>query len=170
LPAGYSSITHEVSGAAALHTDYAGVEGRNLALGKPASQSSIHHHDIVGSADKAVDGNCNGDWYNNSCIHTKNEMNPWWLVDLGEPRKISVVLVKTRYDCCAKRMYEAEVHLGNSLKDHGRANPLCGTILNVSPGSITTIYCNGQEGRYISVHLPAKDYLNMCEVEAYGIK
>ncbi|XP_026578808.1 fucolectin-4-like [Pseudonaja textilis] len=95
-------------------------------------------------------------------------MNPWWLVDLGEPRKISVVLVKTRYDCCAKRMYEAEVHLGNSLKDHGRANPLCGIILNTRLGSITTIYCNGQEGRYVSVHLPGVNTLALCEVEVYG--
>lgn len=92
-------------------------------MGKPASQSSIHQHYIVGSADKAVDGGCSGDWYNNSCTHTKKEKNPWWLVDLGKSRKISVVLVKNRQDCCGQRLYEAEVHLGDSLADHGRANP-----------------------------------------------
>ncbi|KAL7990237.1 hypothetical protein Chor_010591 [Crotalus horridus] len=144
-----------------------GVKGRNLALGKLAQQSSIHQHDIVGSADKAVDGNCNGDWYNKSCTHTKKEKNPWWYVDLGESHKISVVIVKNRVDCCGERLYRAEVHLGDSLKDHGRSNPRCGTILNTSPGSITTIYCNGQRGRYVSVHLPRVDYLTVCEVEAY---
>ncbi|KAK9402824.1 hypothetical protein NXF25_007651 [Crotalus adamanteus] len=144
-----------------------GVKGRNLAWGKLAQQSSIHQHDIVGSADKAVDGNCNGDWYNKSCTHTKKEKNPWWYVDLGESHKISVVIVKNRVDCCGERLYRAEVHLGDSLKDHGRSNPRCGTILNTSPGSITTIYCNGQRGRYVSVHLPRVDYLTVCEVEAY---
>ncbi|XP_013928711.1 PREDICTED: fucolectin-1-like, partial [Thamnophis sirtalis] len=132
------------------------VEGRNLALGKPASQSSIHSHDIIGSADKAVDGSCTGDWYQKSCTHTKNEKNPWWLVDLGESHKISMVVVKNRQDCCGERLLKAEVRLGDSLEDHGRANPLCGIILNTSRGSITTIYCNGKQGRYISVHLPRK--------------
>uniref|UniRef100_A0A098LYP9 Fucolectin-5 n=1 Tax=Hypsiglena sp. JMG-2014 TaxID=1550645 RepID=A0A098LYP9_9SAUR len=147
-----------------------GAGGKNLALGKPASQSSIHHHDIIGSADKAVDGNCNGDWYNKSCTHTKNEMNPWWFVDLEESQRIYAVLVKNRDGCCGQRLYKAEVRLGDSLKDHGRTNYLCGIILNAGLGSITTIYCNGHKGRYVSVHLPGKDYLTLCEVEVYSTK
>ncbi|XP_026546725.1 fucolectin-4-like, partial [Notechis scutatus] len=140
----------------------------NLALGKPTSQSSDYIYESLGSPDKAVDGDCNGTWRHGSCAHTSLERNPWLLVDLGEPHKIYVVVLKNREDCCGERLYGAEVHLGDSLDDHGRANPLCGIILNTSLGSITTIYCNGQEGRYISIHLPGEGYLTVCEVEAYS--
>ncbi|KAM6458729.1 fucolectin-like isoform 1-T2 [Liasis olivaceus] len=141
---------------------------KNLAKGQPANQSSIHRHQIIGSADKAVDGDCNGDWYHGSCTHTKYDKDPWWYVDLGDSYKISVVIVKNRKDCCGERIDQAEIHLGDTLEDHGKSNPLCGIILNTSPGSITTIYCNEQKGRYVSVHLVGKQYLSLCEVEVYS--
>ncbi|KAL7990238.1 hypothetical protein Chor_010592 [Crotalus horridus] len=141
---------------------------KNLALGKPAYQTSNFPYESIGSPDKAVDGDCNGTWSHASCSHTNLERNPGWYVDLGESHKIYAVVVRNREDCCGERLFEAEVHLGDSLEDHGRSNPRCGIILNTSPGSITTIYCNGQRGRYVSVHLPREGYLTICEVEVYG--
>ncbi|KAK9402823.1 hypothetical protein NXF25_007650 [Crotalus adamanteus] len=144
------------------------VKMKNLALGKPAFQSSIHPHQIVGSAEKAVDGNCNGNWSKGSCILTKHEEQPWWFVDLGDSYNIFGVVVKNRDDCCAEGIHQVEVHVGDSLENHGRSNPICGTIQNTSPGSITTIYCNGQRGRYVSVHQPRVSSLAVCEVEVYS--
>ncbi|KAM3841091.1 fucolectin-like isoform 2-T8 [Vipera latastei] len=141
------------------------VVGKNLALKKPAQQSSTSND---GSPDKAVDGKCIGEWSKGSCTHTKHERNPWWLVDLGESRKIYAVMVKNRKDCCGQRLYEAEIHVGDSRKDNGRVNYLCDIIQNDNPGSLVTIYCDGHQGRYVSVHLPRDDALTLCEVEVYG--
>lgn len=99
----------------------ADVVGKNLALKKPAQQSSTSNG---GSPDKAVDGKCIGEWSKGSCTHTNHERNPWWLVDLGESRKIYAVMVKNRKDCCGQRLYEAEIHVGDSQKDNGRVNYL----------------------------------------------
>lgn len=51
-----------------------------MALNKIASQSSIQHN---GFPSRAVDGDFNFQWEKGSCTHTKEEMNPWWRVDLG---------------------------------------------------------------------------------------
>ncbi|XP_070604810.1 fucolectin-5-like [Erythrolamprus reginae] len=142
----------------------------NLALGKRAIQSSTLSNENGGPPEKAVDGDCNGVLAHGSCAHTNEERNPWWLVDLGGYHRIQQVVLKNRQDCCAERLYKAEVHLGNSLKDNGAANYLCGTVENYDLGAIITISCNGREGRYLSVNIPGTEYLALCEVEAYGTK
>uniref|UniRef100_A0A8C6XXR5 Fucolectin tachylectin-4 pentraxin-1 domain-containing protein n=1 Tax=Naja naja TaxID=35670 RepID=A0A8C6XXR5_NAJNA len=146
----------------------ADVDRTNLAFRKPTYQSSIYPNIHGGPSEKAVDGDCQGGWTHGSCTHTKLERNPWWRVDLGESYKIFAVVVKNRQDCCSHRLLGAEIHLGDSLENSGRSNHLCGTIQDDSLGSISTIYCNNNRGRYISIHLIREDYLTVCEVEAYG--
>ncbi|XP_066479181.1 fucolectin-4-like [Tiliqua scincoides] len=144
---------------------------RNLALGRCARQSSIFPYEIIGKACKAVNGNCDGDFEQASCTHTNLDMEPWWYVDLGDQFFISTVVVKNREDCCSERLKGAEIQVGNSLANHGKSNPVCGRIANPSPGSISTIHCNGQEGRYVSISIPGRaEYLTLCEVEVYGSK
>ncbi|XP_033011947.1 fucolectin-like [Lacerta agilis] len=144
----------------------------NLAKGRPACQSSIFPHEIIAAASKAVDGNCGGDWYKpGTCTHTLLDTEPWWYVDLGEQYAISVVVVKNRGDCCGERLQGAQIRVGDSVADHGKSNPLCGTITNTSLGSVSTLNCNWLKGRYVSVNIPGRaEYLTLCEVEVYGTK
>ena len=52
----------------------------NLALRKPTAQSSTNR---PYSSKLAVDGNINGDVvHGKSCAHTKEDVNPWFRVDL----------------------------------------------------------------------------------------
>lgn len=45
----------------------------------------------------------------------------------------------------------------------------CGTITDTTPGSISTISCNGMEGRYVTITIPDRvESLTLCEVEVYG--
>jgi hypothetical protein len=54
----------------------------NIAYGKPASQSSTHS---TATADRPVDGNANGNYWNGSVSHTSiSGTNAWWQVDLGD--------------------------------------------------------------------------------------
>ena len=55
-------------------------DGRNVALKKKASQSSTYGG---AGAERAVDGNTDGNWSHNSITHTLNGDKEWWEADLG---------------------------------------------------------------------------------------
>lgn len=95
---------------------------QNVALGRPAAQSSVL--EPGSDAGKAVDGNRDSDWEHGSCAHTAEEPEPWWHVDLGRRHSVYAVLVQNRRDCCWQRLRGAQVHVGDSLVDHGRRNPM----------------------------------------------
>nr|XP_025044461.1 uncharacterized protein LOC112547122 [Pelodiscus sinensis] len=139
-----------------------------VALGRPANQSSTHE-DVTGRAEpgRAVDGNSEGRYDQGSCSHTRFDTEPWWTVDLGSQYSVSVVIVKNRGDeCCGERIKGAQIRVGDSLANHGKDNPLCGTITDSRPGSVSTICCNGLEGRYVTIVIPGRvESLSLCEVE-----
>nr|XP_060628779.1 uncharacterized protein LOC132773554 [Anolis sagrei ordinatus] len=158
---------------------------RNLARGRPAFQSSLYPLHNIGLASKAVDGNCNGDWYNiKSCTHTNRDYEPWWYVDLGEEYAIATVVVKNRGDCCGERLQGAQIRVGNYggilqsinhsiyISISPPSSPCsCGTITDTRAGSISTISCYGFKGRYVSIIIPnRREWLHVCEVEVYGTK
>ena len=61
----------------------------NIALGKTATQLSTAHD---GVASRAVDGNTNGVFTDNSVTHTaENGECSWWRVDLGDTVDVSLV-------------------------------------------------------------------------------
>jgi hypothetical protein len=52
-------------------------------------------------ARNAVDGNTDGNWYNNSTTSTRSEQGAWWQVDLGSKKIINQIIIYNRTDCCA---------------------------------------------------------------------
>jgi len=75
----------------------------NLALRKPASQSSTACNDQA-VAGLAVDGNTSGIFAEHSISHTNREQDPWWEVDLGEVCTIQEVRVWNRCDGVEDRL------------------------------------------------------------------
>ncbi|MCB0074119.1 MAG: hypothetical protein KDE20_21790, partial [Caldilineaceae bacterium] len=73
--------------------------GVNLAEGRTATQSSLYG--TTATANLAVDGNTNGNYYEGSVQHTAYEQHPWWQVDLGGTQAIDAVFLWNRSDCCA---------------------------------------------------------------------
>ena len=75
-------------------------DGFNLAIGKPADQSSTYI-DAAGiyNASRAVDGLIG------LCTNTKDGPGGpnWLMVDLGQIYSIGYVVVTNRVDCCRKR-------------------------------------------------------------------
>lgn len=61
--------------------------------GAYASQSSTGWG---GDAQRAIDGNPNGDYSGASVTHTENQAGAWWRCDLGTQRTISSVLIRNR--------------------------------------------------------------------------
>ncbi|MEM7128145.1 MAG: SdrD B-like domain-containing protein [Chloroflexota bacterium] len=71
--------------------------GDNVALNKPASQSSTFS---TSTANLAVDGNTDGNWGNGSVTHTNADNQAWWEVDLGSNIYIENIFLWNRTICC----------------------------------------------------------------------
>ncbi|XP_037640569.1 uncharacterized protein LOC119496950 [Sebastes umbrosus] len=140
----------------------------NVALRGKATQSDRYEH-AFSAANSAIDGNRESTFYFGSCTHTDEENNPWWRVDLLESYIVTSVIITNRGDCCQQRLNGAEVHIGNSLQDNGAANPVVGTVRGAKQ-SYTLTFTDRVEGRYVSVVLPGRGYLTLCEVEVYGYR
>ena len=71
----------------------------NIAKGKMTFQSSTHW---PGKSSTAVDGNTDTNFGSGSCTHTTNvnEINPWWMVDLGNAANVYRVEVTNRDPAC----------------------------------------------------------------------
>ena len=62
----------------------------NVALNKPAWQSSVVRQGFVGYA---VDGNRSADTGALSCIETLTQSSPWWIVDLQSEYDIFYIVI-----------------------------------------------------------------------------
>ena len=83
--------------------------GKNIAIGKAARQSSV---DWDAPAKLAVDGNKNGHFsLARSTTHTKYDLEPWWEVDLGKDYDVERILVWNRSDFGKERLHGFRVEL-----------------------------------------------------------
>lgn len=70
--------------------------GRNVAVEGTATQSQTAWG---GVAQRAIDGNTDGAWANNTSTHTpENDPEPWWELDLGKELRCDRVVVWNRTD------------------------------------------------------------------------
>ncbi|XP_053198935.1 fucolectin-1-like [Scomber japonicus] len=144
---------------------------KNVALRGRATQSDRLEH-IFASASNAIDGNRESNYNAGSCSHTKKQTNPWWRVDLLESYVVTSVVITNRGDCCPEQSNGAEIHIGNSIRDNGVANPVVAVIPSMPVGTIHTVTLTEHvEGRYVTVVLPGPErHLALCEVEVYGYR
>ena len=146
----------------------------NLALDKPANQSSTYG---LGLASIAVDGDVDGTrgpWANASIQHTQNEFQPWWEVDLGSSQEITSVKIYNRTDGFSNRLQDFYILIsdipfssGGTLDDF-LANPsITKEFYKGSPGAEWETSLN-TTGRYVRVQLRKQGILHMAEVEVLG--
>jgi hypothetical protein len=131
----------------------------NLALGKPARQSSTYSGEYA--AANAVDGRKD----DGSMFHTNNEMNPWWQVDLQGNYTLSYIMLYNRTGCCTERERTVRVLLsqdGNNWQ----------TIYsnNGSDFRDLRVDARGRRARYVRVQLAEQNYFHLQEVEVYGAR
>ena len=146
----------------------------NLALGKPAEQSSTYGNGVAGLA---VDGNQTGTtpWTNAADLqHTTNEANPWWQVDLEGQAMIETIRIFNRSNSNQNRMRSFYLFISEQAFPSGASL----TDL-VNDASITVIPYNGSGqasyeftpnvmGRYVRIQLDRTEVLHMSEVEVEG--
>ena len=88
----------------------------DLAFNQPATQASVF--DGKG-ASLAVDGNKNRDFSQGSCIHTNQQNDPWWRVDLGASLPVAEVVIVNRlcasFSPCANHMNAFKIRIGKAI-------------------------------------------------------
>ncbi len=82
-------------------------QGPNLALGKPAWQTStLNIPPFSTNASNAVDGNADGDLFADSCTCTASvQAWPWWALDLVAVTAVKAVMITNRVDYCCKILF-----------------------------------------------------------------
>ena len=138
----------------------------NLALNKPASQSSTSAYSHANDAQGGVDGVKNGGYG----FHTENEAKPWWQVDLGSPMSLSEVRVYNRMDCCQERARTLLVMLSDNGRDCITVYRHDGSVFGGVPnGRPLVVALNGRQARYLRLQLDDTNWLHLDEVEVMGV-
>ena len=73
-----------------------------------ATQSSLYPG---GEAEKAIDGNRDGAYANQSVTHTNNANGEWWMVKFPKKQESGSIHLWNRADCCGDRLSNAVVEI-----------------------------------------------------------
>ena len=150
----------------------------NLALNKPATQSSLFSIPVAGVpapiAARANDGNRDGNFYNGSVSHTDSNPSAWWQVDLTAARPLSSIVVWPRTDCCSDRLSDWWVFasdtpfLDTDTPQTLSRRPSTWASHQTTPPNPSTTIPLSVSARYVRVQLSAAGYLHLAEVEVMG--
>jgi cytochrome c peroxidase len=139
----------------------------NVAMGKPASQSSTFTADYT--ANRAVDGVIDS----KSINHTNYDVNAWWQVDLGSATIIDSIALWNRTDCCSNRLSNFFVFVANYNMTGKSFGDLVAdsTVWRYSLGTTAPAILNlpvNTTGRYVRVQLAGTNNLHLTEVQVFG--
>ncbi|MBG43242.1 MAG: hypothetical protein CL530_04670 [Aequorivita sp.] len=135
----------------------------NIAQLKPAKQSSVHNG---GAANRAVDGNTDGNWGAISVTHTQGEDSPWWEVNLLAKYKISSITIYNRTDCCPERLKNFTIRVSDQPFSGNYGGEVFGQEAQWFQGNKT--FSGNMIGQYIRIHLNGRDALSLAEVVVRG--
>ena len=137
------------------------LRAENIAWKKQASQSSTAYG---GDANRALDGNTNNTYSQNSITHTNFEKQAWWQVDLGRSEQVGFVRLFNRGDGeVAKRLSNFDVILYND-----KGQEVSRQYINQLTSNHLDVQFNGQLGRFVRIQLRHEHQaLSLAEVEVF---
>jgi len=150
------------------HDDVRGHHGHrgraNLALNRPAQQSSSSQWSRPNDAAGAVDGVKNGGYG----FHTNQEHNPWWQVDLGHRQRLDEVVIYNRQDCCSERARTLRVLLSEDGHHWRQAYVHDGRVFGGVRGGPLRVDLDGRHARFVRLQLAERQWFHLDEVEIFG--
>lgn len=142
----------------------------NLARGKKTAQSSTA---FGGFSSRAVDGNTDGVYSDNSVTHTSPaDASPFWQVDLGATYRLGEAALWNRTDCCAQRLSNFRVAvLDENLAVVSQSDHFTDGSFPASPGYHFP-FPAGARGRHVKIarlgsDLGGESILSLAEVEVF---
>ncbi len=145
----------------------------NLAPRGTADQSTIGYG---GLPERAIDGNTNGSYGNNSVTHTADgDPLPTWEVDLQESYLLQRIVLWNRLDCCSSRLtdFRVSVFVDPESESFSEVFFPDGTQSPPPGGSFEVALPAGTRGRFVRVELlgPSSQgelYLSLAEAQVFG--
>lgn len=128
----------------------------NLALFKPATQSSNYQNKESLGAQKAVDGT-------SSITHTWCTSIPWWEVDLGGRYRLEGMWILNRVDCCGGRLREYTIQVLDSNRTE-----VYSKYIGSRAGGIEAHALYETVGQFVRLSLNRADCLHVREIEIIG--
>ncbi|MBI3979091.1 MAG: discoidin domain-containing protein, partial [Chloroflexi bacterium] len=142
----------------------------NFAYQQPATQSSTFSDPkCQPTADRAVDGNMNGDMYANcSVTATNNDQGAWWQVDVGNLKieQVGRIVLWNRTDCCPERLSDFDVQVSADGVSWTTIYSQAGAAPNMLEIRLSAVTVPGF--RYVKVQLRGQNYLSLAEVQVYS--
>ncbi len=145
----------------------------NIAPAGTASQSTVYSFDPSAVATRAIDGNSSGSWWDDSVMHTDNELDSWWQVDFsGQLFEMTEIRIFPRTDCCTARnsnlrvsVFQGAVEVwGQDLYTvSGELDPT-GEVLTL-PAST---FGDRVRIQYLGYNLDGTGWMHLAEVEIDG--
>jgi hypothetical protein len=158
LPSGaYEGAPVAVADCSALKQPHWFVQ-QSVAAGKPATQSSTLYG---GDAQRAVDGNVDGNWNDGSVTHTDKALGAWWKVDLQGSYPVAMVDVYNRTDCCADRLAYFYVELS---RDGGATWPTRVYNAGIAGSPTHVVMPAGSRANQVRIVQDNNNYLSLAEV------
>jgi hypothetical protein len=143
-----------------------GLDGSNLALGKPATQSSLSEWSLRSDeANGAVTGAVSGEF----TFHTNAEERPWWMVDLLSQQPVGFVRVFNRMDI-PQRANGLEIVVSADGRSWERVASHAGDVpFGGADGNPLEIVVD-RWVRFVRLVLPRRDFLHLDQVQVlrYG--
>ena len=130
---------------------------QNLALAKPARQSSVRYFGARGGVDGRVTGTPG--------FYTQMEPNPWWDVELQQPSKISEIRIYNS-KINPERARTLQVLLSDDGATWNRAYAHNGSEFGAD-GQPLRIPLKGLTARWVRVQLAETNHLHLDEIEVY---
>ena len=134
--------------------------GSNVALNKPATQSSTYDPNCSAAA-KAVDGNTDGNYGSCSLATGNQDDSPWWQVDLQSIYQVSYIDLWNRTDCCGERLHNFDLQIstdGATWTNFGYDGV----------AGVTTNFAINAAARYVKVQLRDPGFIGLAEVQVWS--
>ncbi|HLU50382.1 MAG TPA: discoidin domain-containing protein, partial [Planctomycetota bacterium] len=145
----------------------------NLALRGVARQSSTGFN---GEANRAIDGDTNGNYGSNTITHTADgDPAPWWELDLRATVEIDTIVLWNRTDCCSQRLSNFRVTLLDAAREEVYSDEFFTDGVSFPDTTLEgfEIFIGGELARYVRIdHLGdisgAGLYVSLAEVQVFG--
>ena len=146
----------------------------NLACGKSATQSSISPWSRGTTPEQDAANAVNGDPTKDCAFHTAEDLNPWWMVDLGAPARLAFIRIFNREAPPLIQWRAAPLVVEGSLT---------GEDWDLLFETARDSYFSGYSGRQplmrqiehpapvrlVRISIPRREFLHLSEVEIYGV-
>lgn len=139
----------------------------NIALGRPATQSSWSEWSDNFLAARGPGGGVNGHISGFFGFHTAEEEQPWWQVDLEARRGLREIRVYNRVDSGRDRARTLRILLSDDGASWRCVHDQGGYTFGGNDGRPLRVMMSDQAARYVRLQLDERTFLHLDEVEVY---